>query len=79
MNKQTPAIKPTDRVYKIYRMYQRDERWVADAKLIKTGLTEAEAQAWCRNTESSSKTCTHPESIAHTEKFGPWMDGYDTK
>lgn len=59
-------------MYKIVRSYLSHPSTV-----IKRGLTLAEAQAYCRDPETSSRTCTKPEHIAHTERMGPWFDGYD--
>lgn len=46
-------------------------------EVIKTGLTLAQAQAHCKNPETSSSTCTIPEGKALTEKYGVWMDIYN--
>lgn len=60
--------------YKIVRMYQRD----ATAKrTIKTGLTLDEAQAHCKDPETSSSTCTKREGVNRTKARGPWFDGYE--
>jgi len=45
--------------------------------VIKRGLTLEEAQAHCKDPETSSSTCTKPELIAYTHLTGPWFDGYD--
>lgn len=60
--------------YAITRMYFRDD---VDNEVVATGLTLDEAQAWCRDPETSSSTATSPEGVARTEEFGPWFDGYD--
>ena len=59
-------------MYKIVRNYLDHP-----SKFIKRGLTLKQAQAHCRNPETSSKTCTKPELIAHTHLTGPWFDSYD--
>jgi hypothetical protein len=60
--------------YKIVRMYYRD----ASAKrTIKTGLTLDEAQAHCKDPETSSSTCTKSAGINRTKARGPWFDGYE--
>jgi hypothetical protein len=59
-------------MYKIVRSYLNHP-----SKTIKRGLTLKEAQAHCGDPETSSTTCTKPELIAHTERMGPWFDGYD--
>jgi hypothetical protein len=59
-------------MYKIVRSYLNHP-----SKVIKRGLTLKEAQAHCRDSETSSSTCTKPELVTHTELMGPWFDGYD--
>ena len=46
-------------------------------RTIVTGLTLEEAQAHCRNTETSSRTCRQPLNVRRTERKGPWFDGYE--
>ena len=58
--------------YKIVRYF-----FNGGSETIKTGLTLEEAQAHCRDPETSSQTCTLPENKAITEKYGPWFDGYE--
>jgi hypothetical protein len=41
------------------------------------GLTLEEAQAHCRNPETSSKTCKTAKSKAITRRHGRWFDAYD--
>jgi hypothetical protein len=45
--------------------------------IIKEGLTKAEAQAHCRDPETSSSTCTKSELVEMTSKRGEWFDGFD--
>lgn len=60
--------------YKIVRGYRDD----SDKRLVvETDLTLEEAREWCRDSETSSRTCTTDEAIAHTEEHGPWFDGYE--
>ena len=60
-------------VYKIVRVYLKDS---SKNKIIATGLTLEEAQVHCNDPETSSSTCTNLKKIRHTEKHGPWFDGY---
>jgi hypothetical protein len=60
--------------YKIVRSYQDGE---VPNRLIKTGLTLAEAQAHCHDPETSSGTAKGADAAAHTARYGPWFDGYD--
>lgn len=45
-------------------------------RVIKRGLTLAEAQAHCNDPETSSSTCTNPVGKRRTRRIGPWFDGY---
>lgn len=62
---------PTYRVTRHYRDHDLK-------RFMKSHLTLEEAQAWCRNKETSSSTCS-PETylIEETERFGPWFDAYE--
>ncbi len=60
--------------YKIVRMYQHA---ATRRRTIKTGLTLDEAQAHCRDPETSSRTCKSAAGRRRTERKGPWFDGYD--
>ena len=48
-------------------------------KRIKEGLTREEAQEHCSDPETSSSTCTEDAGIEHTEKYGPWFDGFESE
>ncbi len=58
--------------YKIVRTYFR-----GGTQTLKKGLTLEEAQAHCRDPETSSSTCTGKEGLRRTEQCGKWFDGYD--
>jgi hypothetical protein len=60
--------------YKVVRMFRRDD---VRSKTIKTGLTLAEAQAHCKDPETSSSTCSSLEGLQRTCEMGLWFDGYD--
>lgn len=62
--------------YKIIRFYQ-DDNVREHGKVIKTGLTLKEARAWCKDPETSSKTCTTIEGRVRYTKHGPWFEGYE--
>jgi len=59
-------------MYKIVRMnFQGGKRTIA------RGLTLDEAQAHCRNPETSSRTATSAAAKQRTKALGPWFDGYE--
>lgn len=60
-------------VYNIVRMY-RDA--YPRRRIIKRGLTLEQAQAHCRDKETSSSTATNPVARRRTATLGPWFDGY---
>ena len=57
--------------YKIIRSY-----FTGGTRTIKKGLTLEEAQAHCKNPETSSKTATSSAAKQRTKLRGPWFDGY---
>lgn len=67
--------------YKVVRHSERSQRGKGyrngHSRTIKTGLTLEEAQTWCRNPETSSRTATSAKREKYTWKHGPWFDGYD--
>lgn len=60
--------------YRIVRMFKDYHR---SSRVIKRGLTLEEAQAHCRDPETSSSTCTSAEGKRRTAWCGPWFDGYE--
>ena len=60
------------RQYKIIRCFFRHTRKYEQARC----LTLDEAQAWCRNPETSSSTCTSAEGKRRTQRSGEWFDCY---
>lgn len=58
-------------MYKIVRNYLNHP-----SRTIARGLTLEEAQAHCRDPEASSRTATGYHARKHTERLGPWFDGY---
>ena len=61
--------------YKIVRNYFDPSR-APSRRCVKTGLTLEEAQAWCRNPETSSRTATSAAARRRTKAYGAWFDGY---
>lgn len=60
--------------YRVVRFYQRDD--IPD-KIIKSGLSLAEARAHCSDPETSGSTAVSDDGRAETALFGPWFDGYE--
>ena len=60
--------------YRIVRMYQTDGM---RAQVIKRDLTLDEAQAHCKDPETSSSTCRNDAGQARTQRVGHWFDGYE--
>ena len=61
--------------YQIKRFYQDcPER---NGRVIRYVPTEEDAQEWCQDPETSSRTATTQGSLAHTAAYGPWFDGYE--
>ena len=60
-------------MYKIVRHYFN----TAQTRTIATQLTLVEAQAHCKNPETSSSTATSKTAKARTKIMGPWFDGYE--
>jgi hypothetical protein len=58
--------------YKIVRFFQHRR-----PRTIKRGLTLAEAQAHCRDPQTSSRTATGARARRYTELHGAWSDGYE--
>lgn len=59
-------------MYQVSRFYFDDD---TPTRVIATGLTLEQAQAHCRDPETSSRTASE-ETLAD-ELPGPWFDGYD--
>jgi len=57
--------------YKIVRHYATDIR---GRMMIHSGLTLEQAQEYCSDPETSSRTCTSAVKKAYTRKNGEWFD-----
>ena len=60
------------RQYRIIRFFFNHNRKYEQARC----LTLDKAQAWCRDPETSSSTCTSAEGRRRTRRSGEWFDGY---
>lgn len=58
--------------YRIIRMFFKGGK-----RVIEKGLTLEQAQAHCKDPETSSRTCTKSAGRKRTEQRGPWFDGYE--
>ena len=63
-----------DETYTIRRNYFNSSKH--DPVVLETGLSLEEAQAHCKDPNTSSRTCTDPAMLEHTAKYGPWFDSY---
>ena len=61
--------------YSVKRIYFNDSSRRFN-RVIKTGLTLAEAQAHCQDPETSSSTCTRSDRRRITRERGKWFDSY---
>jgi hypothetical protein len=60
--------------YKIVRTFQRKG---IPPQVIDEGLTLEEAQAHCKDPNTSSSTAFTRDTMAIALKLGPWFDGYE--
>ena len=60
-------------IYKIVRFYAAGSR---RHHTIATGLTLAEAQAYCHDPDNCSLTCHTEVGNSRTRQFGQWCEGY---
>lgn len=61
-------------MYKIVRFFFNDGR--RRKRVIKRNLSLEEAQAHCKDPETSSSTATSAKARRYTERHGRWFDGY---
>ena len=59
-------------MWKVVRHFQRSGRKLT----IRRFALLADAQAHCRNPETSSTTATSAAARKRTRRSGPWFDGY---
>ena len=62
-------------MYKIMRIFREDNKPSRNVRGLKN-LTLEEAQAHCRNPETSSSTCTGSAPRRRTAQHGAWFDAY---
>ena len=60
--------------YRIVRLYK--EAGIR-RRIIAEHLTLEEAQAHCRDPETSSSTATSTEAVKRTQRLGAWFDCYE--
>lgn len=61
-------------MYRIIRFY-RDAG--IRRRVLDVGLTLEQAQAHCKDPETSSSTATSKTAKARTRRVGAWFDGYE--
>jgi hypothetical protein len=61
-------------MYKVVRFYFNRPGY---RRTILNHLTLEEAQAHCKDPETSSSTCTSSKGKALTKRAGQWFDGYE--
>jgi hypothetical protein len=60
--------------YRIVRHYER-----GGMRVLRRGVTLAEAQAHCTHPDTSWRTATSYAARKRTATVGPWFDGYDVE
>lgn len=73
---ETETNKSRPRRYRIIRLYLYQP---GKARIIRRGLTLAQARAHFVSPETSSATCKRRRAIEHTRMFGPWLDWYEVE
>jgi len=63
------------KTYKIIRIFADPNKQEYTVRGL-TNLTLAQAQAHCRNNDTSSSTCRTDTGLARFKKYGDWFDGY---
>ena len=63
--------------YAIRRCYSRSREETPTRRVKARGLPLEEAQRWCQDPETSSKTCKKAHNRRHTALYGPWFDSYE--
>lgn len=58
--------------YRIVRMYESGRR----SQVLARSMTLEEAQAWCRDPETSSSTAQSAAAKRRTARYGRWFDGF---
>lgn len=72
----TPEDTTGAKAYRIRRYFEREGK---ETLTIRDRVTLSEAQAHCRNPETSSKTATSAKAQRYTRLHGPWFDGYEER
>ena len=59
-----------------YKVVRKHAHPLIEDVELDVGLSKEEAQAYCKDPESSSRTCTNPDPIAYTAAHGAWFNAY---
>jgi len=62
-------------MYNIKRLYFNQDR--ARNRIVARGLTLEQAQAHCKDPQTSSTTATTYTAKQRTKRYGPWFDSYE--
>lgn len=65
-------------MYNIVRFFKEHPNGTT-RRVIESRVTLEEAQAHCRDPETSSSTCTRSDRTRITSMFGDWFDGYEER
>ena len=63
--------------YRIVRFFKGDRP--AQRRGLPKNLTLDEAQAHCRDLNTSSSTCWQTTPVKRTRQYGAWFDGYEVQ
>ena len=63
------------KTYRVVRMYFNRDKF--PNQVVEDGLSLADAQAMCRDPETSSKTCKGIDNVNRTSRCGQWFCGYE--
>lgn len=66
-------------MYRIVRFFQRElsNGRHSSRRGLPSGLTLEQAQAHCKDVNTSSSTAWKTSAKRRTARYGPWFDGYE--
>ena len=72
------TVLDTERCYRVVRFYFSHPSGIR-RRIVHKRVTLAEAQAHCRDIESSASTAQGAAAHRRTRRVGPWFDGYEER